>query len=508
MVFDWTQEEKTLLNMKQMIAAAWRMNGPQLYAYCEKLKKNQETVLPGHIGSVFLEKLVWISSNEPDAGTKIWTYFMQDADCLLNMIQKHKRLGQNAWLFALQKLEVSQKRYFKTELGRAFIQDVKEKARISMPNKAFEQRKAVSVKTSSMPGRKEDKQEQQKAVPVKTSSMPGRKENKQEQQKAVSVKTSSMPGRKEDKQELETVAVWLMEETKEQAKRAEKKRGRHAAWQIKKAAIPVLACLSASFMAVWIHGQLARNQSKWNLQQMKVSVSKEAEAFLEKNKEADSIKHTKKLPEKQKAVKEKRMEVTQQPQSPPEKLPQYREMSEKYPQLYGWLQIPDTQIDLPVMRTESDRDFYLNHDFSGAQSIEGALFVDAESCSYPQDDNTIIYGHNMKNGHMFGTLEMYSNPDYFQTHREILFDTLYETGTYEAVAVLKTRILNENEQGFRYYQFFKYENEKEFQECLDFVENNNLFETDRTLQYGDKILMLSTCEYSQENGRLVIVARK
>lgn len=466
MVFDWTQEEKTLLNMKQMIAAAWRMNGPQLYAYCEKLKKNQETVLPGHIGSVFLEKLVWISSNEPDAGTKIWTYFMQDADCLLNMIQKHKRLGQNAWLFALQKLEVSQKRYFKTELGRAFIQDVKEKARISMPNKAFEQRKAVSVKTSSM------------------------------------------PGRKEDKQELETVAVWLMEETKEQAKRAEKKRGRHAAWQIKKAAIPVLACLSASFMAVWIHGQLARNQSKWNLQQMKVSVSKEAEAFLEKNKEADSIKHTKKLPEKQKAVKEKRMEVTQQPQSPPEKLPQYREMSEKYPQLYGWLQIPDTQIDLPVMRTESDRDFYLNHDFSGAQSIEGALFVDAESCSYPQDDNTIIYGHNMKNGHMFGTLEMYSNPDYFQTHREILFDTLYETGTYEAVAVLKTRILNENEQGFRYYQFFKYENEKEFQECLDFVENNNLFETDRTLQYGDKILMLSTCEYSQENGRLVIVARK
>lgn len=183
-------------------------------------------------------------------------------------------------------------------------------------------------------------------------------------------------------------------------------------------------------------------------------------------------------------------------------------MSEEYPQLYGWLQIPDTQIDLPVMRTESDRNFYLHHDFAGAESAEGALFVDAESSAYPQDDNTVIYGHNMKNGHIFGTLKMYGDADFFQAHREIRFDTLYETGTYEAVAVLKTRILNENEQGFRYYQFFQYENEQEFQECWDFVEKNSLFETESTLQYGDRILMLSTCEYSQENGRLVVVARK
>ena len=122
--------------------------------------------------------------------------------------------------------------------------------------------------------------------------------------------------------------------------------------------------------------------------------------------------------------------------------------------------------------------------------------------------NIVIYGHNMKNGHIFGTLNMYGVPDFFQEHQEIHFDTIYETGIYEAVAVLKTRIRDENEQGFRYYQFFRYENETEFQECADFVENNQLFETSDTLRYGDQILMLSTCEYSQENGRLVVVARK
>ena len=58
--------------------------------------------------------------------------------------------------------------------------------------------------------------------------------------------------------------------------------------------------------------------------------------------------------------------------SRPQKLAQYKEMSELYPQLYGWLQIPDTQIDLPVMRSEGDREFYLHHDFTGAESAEGA----------------------------------------------------------------------------------------------------------------------------------------
>ena len=78
---------------------------------------------------------------------------------------------------------------------------------------------------------------------------------------------------------------------------------------------------------------------------------------------------------------------------------------------------------------------------------------------------------------------------------------------YEAVAVVKTRILNENEQGFRYYQFFEYDSKEEFRQCVEFVRENQLFDSGSMLEYGDKILILSTCEYSQENGRLLGLAR-
>lgn len=464
MVFDWTLEEKTLRNIKKIIAVAWRMNGSQLSVYCAKLKKNRESILAGQIGSTFIDKMEWISGSGMEAGTKIWPFLMQDADNLLNMIQGHRNLDEKAWLRALQKLEMRQERYFKTELGFAFILQAKEKA---------------GMRTAS---------------------------KKLAQGTEISVKTSRQAGRKDEKKDLELVAAWLFDDVQAQNKQAERKPRFFFARQLKRAAIPVLACLSACFMATWLYGQLVRNQSRWNLQQMKVSVTKNAEAHVEKNKEAASntINYAKEAADAGKMVKK----MSKQPQSRPQKLPQYKEMSKNYPQLYGWLQIPDTQIDLPVMRAESDKDFYLHHDFAGAQSAEGALFVDANSSIYPQDDNTVIYGHNMKNGHLFGMLHMYGDVDFFQAHREIQFDTLYETGTYEAVAVLKTRILNENEQGFRYYQFFQYDNEQEFQQCYDFVEHNRIFATDCTLQYGDKILMLSTCEYSQDNGRLVVVARR
>lgn len=302
------------------------------------------------------------------------------------------------------------------------------------------------------------------------------------------------------KRELEEIAAWLMEDTSQRNKIIKNKKRFLISGQIKKIAIPALACLSACFMFVWLYGQVQRNQNNWDLQQMKAQASQESDSV--------SMGYSEKKAGAEQNLKKIQISDVQQRKFRPKKLAQYRKMSEKYPQLYGWLQIQNTQIDLPVMRAKKDREFYLYHDFTGEESAEGALFVDAENHLYPRDDNIVIYGHNMKNGHIFGTLGMYANKDFFQAHRVIQFDTLYEAGTYEAVAVLKTRILNENEQGFRYYQFFQYDNKKEFQECQEFVEDNRMFETDNALRYGDKILMLSTCEYSQENGRLVVVARK
>jgi len=196
----------------------------------------------------------------------------------------------------------------------------------------------------------------------------------------------------------------------------------------------------------------------------------------------------------------------------PDILPQYQSFYKRYPDLFGWLKIPGTQIDHPVMQSDDEargeRYYYLHRDYTGEQSEAGSLFVENASSCFPQDNNTVIYGHNMSNGHNFGILEQYKDPAFYRDHPLIQYDTVYETGTYQIAAVLITRILYQDEEGFRYYRFYNYHTGQEFQECADFVKENQLYDTGEQLQYGDQLLMLSTCEYSEPNGRLVIVARK
>ena len=90
----------------------------------------------------------------------------------------------------------------------------------------------------------------------------------------------------------------------------------------------------------------------------------------------------------------------------------------------------------------------------------------------------------------------------------ITFDTVYETGQYQIVAVVKTHVKEKDESGFRYYWFRNYKNRKEFQNLLDFVEENRVYDTGEHLTYGDTTIMLSTCEYTVNNGRLVVIAKR
>lgn len=467
MAAEWMEEEKTLLNIKKLIASVWRMSHQQMRFYCRKLQKNRSKILPGQLGNAFLKKLEWILEQETGAAAKAWPQLMKDAEHLLTLIHTYDPLSKKDWLKALQQMEEQQEAYFQTELGAAFIQDIKEKLGADIPEKRR---------------RCDNTRQAQNDFPTACLN---------------------------DKKELERIAVWLTKDIDSQSIKPEKKKAVFLAEHFRRAAVLSCACLSACLMCIWLHRQMERNLSQWSLQQMKVPVHQNAEILSVEKPETGLPKDVKALkPDAEEAVKKVKIHSEKRAASKPDKLPQYKKMSKKYPQLYGWLQIPQTQIDYPVMRAQGDRDFYLNHDFSGAESAEGALFVDEKNNTYPLDSNTVIYGHNMKNGHVFGTLKRYTDEEFFREHKEIRFDTIYETGIYEVVAILKTRILNENEQGFRYYQFFQYDNEEEFKECLDFVEKNRIFETGSMLQYGDHLLMLSTCEYSQENGRLVVVARR
>lgn len=173
----------------------------------------------------------------------------------------------------------------------------------------------------------------------------------------------------------------------------------------------------------------------------------------------------------------------------------------------GWLKVDGTEIDNVVMYAPDEIDKYLHRDFYGKDSYRGCLFVD-EFCDILKSDNLIVYGHNMKDGTMFGTLDRYASESFYKEHKYIQFDTIYEKHTYEVVAAIKTSIPAKDEDCFRYYEYTGSDDEEMFIEYMQFIDENKLYDTGVELELGDKLLTLSTCAYHTTDGRFVVVARQ
>lgn len=171
----------------------------------------------------------------------------------------------------------------------------------------------------------------------------------------------------------------------------------------------------------------------------------------------------------------------------------------------GWLKIEDTNINYPIMQTEIERkDYYLKRNFYKEYSSLGTPYI-AEYCNILNSDNVIIYGHHITKNKMFGELENYKNKEFYENHKIINFNTIYGEINYEIISVFKTIVYEEDT--FKYYDFVKAENKEEYYNFINKCEELSLYETEKTARYGDKLLTLSTCEYSNKNGRLVIVAK-
>lgn len=190
-----------------------------------------------------------------------------------------------------------------------------------------------------------------------------------------------------------------------------------------------------------------------------------------------------------------------------EVLEEYQTLYNKNKRLIGWLKIDDTNIDYPVMQT-ANNEYYLDHNYSQEYDKNGSLFLDKDCDIVHRNTNLIIYGHHMKSGKMFGNLNKYSSADYAKQHATIQFDTIYEKGTYEVMYVFRSRIYNEEEIVFKYYQFFDAASEKEFNSKMEEMAALSLYDTGVKASYGDELLTLSTCDNSEQDGRFVVVARR
>ena len=186
-------------------------------------------------------------------------------------------------------------------------------------------------------------------------------------------------------------------------------------------------------------------------------------------------------------------------------LPEFEELYLTNPDVVGWIRIPDTMIDYPVVQRRDKVDYYLYRDFYGVQRVRGCIYV-REACDvFKPSDNLVIYGHMMQDGTMFYDLSRYTQKDYWESHRYLHFDSLLRRQKYEIVYVFKTTA--SVGEGFAYHLFNDAESVEDYLAFREGCEENRLYDTGLSIQPGDKLITLSTCEYTRVNGRLVVVAR-
>lgn len=169
----------------------------------------------------------------------------------------------------------------------------------------------------------------------------------------------------------------------------------------------------------------------------------------------------------------------------------------------SWLKIPNTPIDYPVMNTPSNPNYYLRRDFHRKRSMSGTLFV-GEGAGV-DTRFVIIYGHNMNNSSMFGTLDNYKNKEFYAKHRDILLSTESGVRRYKVVGAFDANL---NTDKFKYYDYYGDVLDEDFDMYMSLLSRYSLYPDYRDISNSDQILMLSTCSDRTGPERFVVVAKR
>ncbi len=192
----------------------------------------------------------------------------------------------------------------------------------------------------------------------------------------------------------------------------------------------------------------------------------------------------------------------------PDVLEEYQPLLLRNASLIGWITIDGTNIDYPVMQT-SNNDYYLDHNFNQEYDKNGCIFMDCNCDVIDRSTNLILYGHHMKSGKMFGSLDNYRNESFYREHKEFTFDTIYEHGVYAVAYVFRSQIYTEDEITFKYYQFINANSELEFDSNMQAMAEMSLYTTGITPKWGDQLVTLSTCDQATSSeARFVVVGVK
>jgi len=184
------------------------------------------------------------------------------------------------------------------------------------------------------------------------------------------------------------------------------------------------------------------------------------------------------------------------------------ELQQENEDVKGWIKIENSNINYPLLQGE-DNNYYQNRNYKKEISNYGSIFIDEASNLEDVNSNVIIYGHNMKDKEMFQNLLNYADKDYYEEHKNIEIITNEKTMKYEIVTVFKSRIYYQNETNvFRYYYCTDLNTEEKYNDYIKKCKKIELYPTGVDAKYGEQLITLITCEYSQDNGRMVVVAKR
>lgn len=187
-------------------------------------------------------------------------------------------------------------------------------------------------------------------------------------------------------------------------------------------------------------------------------------------------------------------------------LEQFKDLYLQNNDLVGWITIPGTDIDYPVMQTPDEKDFYLDHNFEKQESKHGCIYAQENCDVVTPSGNVVLYGHRMRDRSMFAQLDKFEKKEFWEQNPYIYFDTLTELHTYKIISVFVT--VATVGKGFPYHTYVDLEDEQTFNTFVKACKGYSLFSTGEETTFGDTFITLSTCEYTHVNGRLVVVAKR
>lgn len=181
----------------------------------------------------------------------------------------------------------------------------------------------------------------------------------------------------------------------------------------------------------------------------------------------------------------------------------FQALQQQNPEVYAWIQIPQTAVDYPILQSSTDNRYYLNHTINGEEKKEGAIFTENYNTKTFEDPNTIIYGHDMKNGSMFQSIHQYMDRSFFDANRDITIYMPEKILHYKIFAAY----LTDNKHLMMTYNFWDQDVYQQYLDNIFSMRDMNAFvDTSMEVTAKDKIITLSTCYAGISTQRYLVQA--